>query len=64
MVNITSNAVAYDFFWARCRSKGRVPASLSTTNGHILTNFHVIEGGRQIEVTLANKHKYKAEVVG
>ena len=32
--------------------------------GHILTNFHVIEGSQHIEVTLFNEQTYPAEVVG
>src|SRR5215475_14185942 len=32
--------------------------------GHILTNFHVVEGARQLEVTTGDKKKYKAQVVG
>src|SRR5258707_9472194 len=32
--------------------------------GHILTNFHVVEGARQVEVTTSDKKKYKAQIVG
>ena len=32
--------------------------------GHILTNYHVIEDAQQVEVTLHNRKKYKATVVG
>jgi S1-C subfamily serine protease len=32
--------------------------------GHILTNFHVVEGARQLEVTTGDKKKYKAQIVG
>ncbi len=33
-------------------------------NGHILTNFHVIEGAREINVTLFNGKSYVAEMIG
>jgi S1-C subfamily serine protease len=33
-------------------------------DGHILTNYHVIADARQVEVTLHNRKKYKATVVG
>jgi S1-C subfamily serine protease len=33
-------------------------------DGHILTNYHVIENARQLEVTTSDKKKYKAQVVG
>ncbi len=32
--------------------------------GHILTNFHVVQGAKQIEVTLFNEQSYTATIVG
>lgn len=32
--------------------------------GHIITNFHVIEGARQIQITLQDQSAWPAEVVG
>ena len=32
--------------------------------GHILTNFHVVEGAREINVTLFNGNSYVAEMIG
>ncbi|HEY3991016.1 MAG TPA: trypsin-like peptidase domain-containing protein, partial [Acidobacteriaceae bacterium] len=32
--------------------------------GHILTNNHVVEGAQSVEVTLVNKKRYKATVLG
>ena len=32
--------------------------------GHIVTNYHVIAEARQVEVTLHNRKKYKATIVG
>jgi S1-C subfamily serine protease len=63
VVNITSTAVAYDWFYGAVPQQGQGSGFIVDAKGHILTNFHVIEGGRQIEVTLANKHKYKAQLV-
>ena len=63
VVNITSNAVTYDWFWGAVPQQGQGSGFIVDAHGHILTNFHVIEGGRQVEVTLSNKHKYKAQVV-
>src|SRR6202046_5133059 len=63
VVNSTSSAVAYDWFWGAVPQQGQGSGFVVDSHGHILTNYHVIEGGRQIEVTLANKHKYKAQVV-
>src|SRR3984885_5227911 len=63
VVNITSNAVTYDWFWGAVPQQGQGSGFIVDAHGHILTNFHVIEGGRQVEVTLSNKHKYKAQGV-
>jgi S1-C subfamily serine protease len=65
VVNITSTAVAYDWFWGAVPQQGQGSGFIVDTHGHILTNYHVIESGRQtpqIEVTLSNKRKYKAQV--
>ncbi len=63
VVNITSTAVSFDFFYGMVPQQGQGSGFIVDTAGHILTNFHVIDGGRQIEVTLADQHKYKAQVV-
>ena len=34
------------------------------THGHILTNFHVVEGAREIQVTLFDGKKYEGRLVG
>lgn len=34
------------------------------TEGHIVTNAHVVEGGEQVQVTLADGRSYDAEVAG
>jgi serine protease Do len=35
-----------------------------STDGHILTNNHIVEGADEITVKLSNENEYKAEVVG
>jgi len=35
-----------------------------TPDGHIVTNYHVIEGARKIEVTLTDGRKLRAQVIG
>ncbi len=64
VVNITSTAVSMDFFWGPIPQQGQGSGFIIDKEGHILTNFHVIEGARQVEVTLHNKKKYPAEVIG
>ena len=64
VVNITSTTVDFDFFFNAVPSQGSGSGSIIDPNGHILTNYHVIEGTRALEVTLADKQKLKAQVVG
>jgi len=64
VVNITSTAVAFDFFYGAVPQQGQGSGFIIDADGHILTNNHVIAGARQVEVTLWNKKKYRAEVIG
>jgi S1-C subfamily serine protease len=64
VVNITSTAVAYDFFYGPVPQQGMGSGFVIDTEGHILTNNHVVEGARQLEVTTSDKKKYKAQIVG
>jgi len=62
VVNITSTSVAYNFFYGAVPQEGQGSGFIVDPKGLILTNFHVIEGGRKIEVTVGKK-PYPAQVV-
>ncbi len=64
VVNITSRAVTFDFFYGLVPEEGQGSGFIIDKEGHVLTNFHVIADARQIEVTLHNRKKYKASIVG
>ena len=65
VVNITSTTLVYNWFYGAVPQQGQGSGFILDKEGHILTNFHVIEGAsRSIEVTLANKRNYKATVIG
>jgi S1-C subfamily serine protease len=64
VVNITSTAVAFDFFYGAVPQQGQGSGFILDKQGHILTNNHVIDNAQRVEVTLSDKHKYKATVVG
>jgi len=64
VVNITSRVMTYDFFYGLVPQEGQGSGFVIDKEGHILTNFHVIEDARQVEVTLHNRKKYKATIVG
>jgi S1-C subfamily serine protease len=63
VVNITSTAVSFDFFYGAVPSQGQGSGFILDKQGHILTNNHVIDNAQRVEVTLSDKHKYKATVV-
>jgi len=56
--------VAFDFFYGAVPQEGQGSGFVIDKEGHILTNFHVIENARQVEVTMHNRKKYKATIVG
>lgn len=64
VVNITSRAVAFDFFYGLVPQEGQGSGFIIDKDGHILTNYHVIADARQVEVTLHNRRKYRATIVG
>jgi S1-C subfamily serine protease len=64
VVNITSTEMRYDFFNRPVPQQGQGSGFVLDKQGHILTNNHVIDNAQRVEVTLADKHKYKATVVG
>jgi S1-C subfamily serine protease len=64
VVNVTSRAMTFDFFYGLVPQEGQGSGFVIDKDGHILTNYHVIADARQVEVTLHNRKKYKATVVG
>jgi S1-C subfamily serine protease len=64
VVNVTSRAVAFDFFYGLVPQEGQGSGFIIDRDGHVLTNYHVIADARQVEVTMHNRKKYRATVVG
>jgi S1-C subfamily serine protease len=64
VVNITSRIVAFDFFYGAVPEQGQGSGCIIDREGHILTNYHVVENAQQLEVTLADRRKLRAQVVG
>ncbi len=64
VVNITSRVMTFDFFYGLVPQEGQGSGFVIDKQGHILTNYHVIADARQVEVTLHNRKKYKATIVG
>ena len=65
VVNITSTTLVFNFFYGTVPQHGQGSGFILDRAGHVLTNFHVVEGAnRGIEVMLSNKRSYAAKVVG
>jgi len=64
-VNINTKTVQTDMFFMReLTSEGEGSGTVLDRGGHILTNFHVIDGAREVRVTLHNGKTYSAQIVG
>src|SRR4030067_2568217 len=55
VVNIVNTTVSYDFFLQPVPSTGSGSAVIVDDSGHIVTNYHVIEGAKSPEVTLLDR---------
>jgi S1-C subfamily serine protease len=64
VVNITNRSYGYDFFFRPVPQEGTGSGFVYDTEGHIITNYHVIEGAEELFVTLADETTIPAEVVG
>ncbi len=60
----------YDFFYGQRQSEpkrsvqGIGSGVIITPDGYIVTNFHVIKGATEVEITLNNNKSYIADIVG
>lgn len=64
VVNVTTKTIRGDGFLLEMTSEGAGSGSVLDKAGHILTNFHVIEGANQVGVTLYDGKTYEATFVG
>jgi len=65
VVNINTRSVLVDqFMMMRREAEGTGSGAIFDKLGHILTNYHVVDGARNIEVTLASNKTFPATLVG
>ena len=64
VVNITVRSIAYDFFMRPVPQEGTGSGFLYDDQGHIVTNYHVVENAEEVVVTLADGRTFPAEVIG
>ena len=64
VVNIATRSRRLEAFLMESEIEGNGSGSVFDQQGHILTNYHVIEGANNINVTLFNGDSFPAELVG
>lgn len=64
VVHITSTALVYDFFFNVVPERGSGSGFIFDKRGYVITNNHVVEDARSLEVTLASGRKVPARLIG
>jgi len=64
VVNITNRGSVYDRFMGAVPQEGTGSGFVYDSEGHIVTNYHVVENAQQLTVTLADGQTYDAQIVG
>ena len=64
VVNISTLSMRTDRLFLTIPEEGNGSGAVLDRSGHILTNFHVVQGARQINVVLFNEDSYPATLVG
>ncbi len=64
VVNIAVTTISHDFFFNPVPQEGSGSGFVYDDEGHIITNYHVIEGADEIQVTFADGTSMMAELVG
>ncbi len=64
VVNISVTSLAYDFFMRPIPQEGTGSGFVYDTQGHIVTNYHVVAGAQEINVAFADGTNLPAQVVG
>ena len=63
-VSINVSSTGYNFFGQAVQSASSGSGFIITTDGYIVTNYHVISGGTSVTVTLNDGTTYNAAVIG
>ena len=65
VVNITSRVQVFDFFYGATSQEGQGSGFVIDKEGHILTNYHVVENAHEVWVTFEGREKrIHANIVG
>ena len=61
-INVTGNS--YNVFGQPVQTASSGSGFILTADGYIVTNYHVIDGGESVKVTLYNDETYDATIIG
>ncbi len=64
VVNITTRIIQFDWFYQAVPQEGTGSGFLYDTEGHIVTNYHVIANADEISVAFADGNDYPATLIG
>ena len=65
VVNITTQVMSYDWFYnAYLTDGGSGSGSIIDKRGYVLTNVHVIENAKSINISLADGTSYEGRIIG
>jgi S1-C subfamily serine protease len=64
VVSITTRQIEHDQFNQTVVTRGLGSGVIVDRRGHILTNFHVVDGAQEIKVTLADERTFRGALVG
>lgn len=64
VVNITARVISYDIFFGAMPSEGTGSGFVIDEEGHIVTNWHVVEGAESVEVTFSDETTVAAQILG
>ena len=64
VVNITTEVLRRSFFWGMYPEQGSGSGFVWDSDGHIITNYHVVEDAQTIEVSFGEDVSMPAKIVG
>jgi putative serine protease PepD len=64
VVFITSTSYTQDFFGQVEEGRGSGSGSVIDGEGHVLTNYHVVEGAQKLSVSFGGEKTYPAKIIG
>lgn len=64
VVNITTQVLRSNFFWGAIPEEGSGSGFLWDAEGHIVTNYHVVEAAQRVEVSFGDNVNMNAQIIG